>query len=156
MAHIQDRGIIEQAARLHDIGMMGLPKRLLQKVEPLTADERARISTHAQRGGNSLISQYDTREVGYLVLHHHERIDGQGYPNGLKADAIPFGSRVIAVAEAFDAMTQHAAYHEGMNVADALKTLTDGAGKQWDQRIVVAFVRHCIPRLRQQHRLVVP
>jgi HD-GYP domain-containing protein (c-di-GMP phosphodiesterase class II) len=82
-----------------------------------------------------------------MVLHHHERVDGQGYPHGLAGDRIPFGARVLAVADTFDAMTSDRAYHKGISIHQATQMLLKGRDLQWDRDIVDVFTSVVIPRL---------
>ena len=95
---------------VHDIGKVGLPPSLLGKDGPLTLDERRQMQQHSAIGERILreVAEYD--DIATIVRHHHERIDGEGYPDGICGDEIPFMSRVIAVADAYNAMTSHRPY----------------------------------------------
>jgi putative nucleotidyltransferase with HDIG domain len=132
--------IIETAARLHDIGKIGIPDEILQKPGRLTADETAVMQTHSEKGAE-LLSKYKNFARGVsMIMHHHERWDGKGYPAGLSGYAIPFGARVIAVADSFDAMTSDRPYRNALSSKQAIQVLLEGRNKQWDAGIVNAFV----------------
>ncbi|CAA9338214.1 MAG: hypothetical protein AVDCRST_MAG93-6510, partial [uncultured Chloroflexia bacterium] len=133
--------LILTAARVHDIGKIGIPDAILLKPARLTLEEEALMRTHASEGAHLLVRYPDFRRGVDVVRHHHERWDGQGYPAKLSAHAIPFGARVIAVADSFDAMTSDRPYAKGRTVATALEILQAGRGQQWDAGIVDAFVR---------------
>jgi HD-GYP domain-containing protein (c-di-GMP phosphodiesterase class II) len=132
--------LIEIAARLHDIGKLGIPDSILMKPGRLSNDETALMQTHSQKGAD-LISKYKDFARGALIIeHHHERWDGHGYPARLKGPEIPFGARVIAVADSFDAMTSDRPYRKALSQRRAIQTLLEGRGKQWDANIVNALV----------------
>jgi HD-GYP domain-containing protein (c-di-GMP phosphodiesterase class II) len=132
--------LIEVSARLHDIGKIGIPETILLKPGKLSAEEMAVMQSHPQRGAD-LISKYkDFSRGASIILHHHERWDGEGYPGRLKGYEIPFGARVIAVADSFDAMTSDRPYRKALSVQQAIQTLLEGRGTQWEPVIVNAFV----------------
>jgi HD-GYP domain-containing protein (c-di-GMP phosphodiesterase class II) len=132
--------LIEISARLHDIGKIGIPDTILLKPGKLSPEEMAVMQTHAQKGAE-LISKYkDFSRGASMIMHHHERWDGQGYPARLKEHDIPFGARVIAVADSFEAMTSDRPYRKAMSVDLAIQILLEGRGKQWDPVIVNTFV----------------
>lgn len=133
--------LIVAAARVHDIGKIGLPDRVLLKNGKLTPEDWALMQTHPEQGAQLLIHYRDFARGVAIVRHHHERWDGAGYPHGLKGKEIPFGSRIIAVADSFDAMTSDRPYRPSMSVEMALSILREGRGKQWDGEVVDAFVR---------------
>ena len=132
---------IETAARLHDLGKIGIPNGILLKPGPITPSERAEIQLHPRRGVDML------RFLGFLngtlpmIEGHHERYDGGGYPNGRRAEEIPMGGRILAVADAYDAMTSARPYRPAMTSKQAIKILKEGAGTQWDPNVVEAFLR---------------
>ncbi len=132
--------LIFAAARVHDIGKISIPDEILSKPGKLTPEETAIMQTHSQVGADLLAQYADFARGKEIVLHHHEQWDGKGYPAGLKSAAIPFGARVIAVADSFDAMTNDRPYRKAMTVDRALQILTEGRGAQWDARVVDAFV----------------
>jgi hypothetical protein len=131
---------IKFAGMLHDVGKLGVPTQVLQKTGKLTEDEFAAIQLHPMRGLEIV------REIGFLfealngIMHHHERIDGRGYPMGLAGHEIPEFARVIAVADAFDSMTTTRSYREAKSIDFALEELRNGAGTQFDPLIVEAFI----------------
>ncbi|MEV2250013.1 HD-GYP domain-containing protein [Streptomyces sp. NPDC050147] len=129
------------AGILHDVGKLGVPTRLLRKDGPLTPEERRVIELHPEYGHEMV------RGIGFLgearaaILHHHERIDGSGYPYGLVGRQIPEFARVVAVADAFDAMTSTRSYRRGRPVAAAVAELSRCAGSQFDPAMVAALRR---------------
>lgn len=133
--------LILAAARVHDIGKIGIPDDILNKTGKLTAEEWAIMTTHPEQGA-ALLQRYPDFARGVeIVRHHHESWNGSGYPQGLQHDAIPFGARVIAVADSYDAMTSDRPYRAGMSSERAISILRDGRGSQWDPHIVDACVR---------------
>lgn len=130
-----------QAARLHDVGKIGVPGEILTKPGPLTEQERRVIKTHPRVAANLLKRLFFPRECIDLVYHHHEWFDGNGYPGGAGGKDIPLGARVIAVADAFDAMISDRPYRKAMSVDDASRELQYCAGSQFDPDIVDAFTR---------------
>jgi len=133
--------LIEQAAGVHDLGKIGVPDRVLLKPGALDDGERALMWLHTEIGAQVLEHFQLFRNGRSIVLHHHERWDGAGYPAGLAGEAIPLGSRVLAVADAFDAMTADRPYRKAMPREDALDVLRHGSGSQWDPLAVGAFLR---------------
>jgi HD-GYP domain-containing protein (c-di-GMP phosphodiesterase class II) len=141
--------LIVAAARVHDIGKIGIPDSVLVKPGALTAEERAVIETHAERGADLLQRYPDFARGVEIVRHHHERWDGGGYPHRLKGTEIPFGARVIAVADSFDAMTSDRPYRRALGIDRAAALLREGRGRQWDPVLVDAFLRSVADRLEQ-------
>ncbi|WP_262055768.1 HD-GYP domain-containing protein [Streptomyces sp. STR69] len=133
--------VLRFAGILHDVGKLGVPTRLLRKDGPLTPEERRVIELHPEYGHEIV------RGIGFLgearaaVLHHHERLDGSGYPYGLLGSQIPESARVVAVADAFDAMTSTRSYRRARPVSVALEELSRCAGTQFDPLMVRALVR---------------
>jgi putative nucleotidyltransferase with HDIG domain len=133
--------VLRFAGILHDVGKLGVPTRILRKDGPLTPEERRIIELHPEYGHEMV------RGIGFLgearaaVLHHHERIDGSGYPYGLAGEQIPESARVVAVADAFDAMTSTRSYRRARPVPAALEELRRCSGTQFDPRMVTALVR---------------
>lgn len=124
---------------VHDIGKIGLPPGLLEKPGALTLDERRQMETHSEIGERILAKVDDYGEIAKIVRHHHERVDGQGYPDGLPDDEIPLISRIIAVADAYDAMTSDRPYRDAMPSRVARLRLAQAVESQFDTTVVAAF-----------------
>lgn len=124
---------------VHDIGKIGLPAGLLEKPGPLTLDERRVMQTHSEIGERILAKVDGYRDIATIVRHHHERVDGNGYPSGLVADEIPLLSRIIAVADAYNAMTSDRPYRDAMPSRVARMRLAQAVGAQFDTAVVAAF-----------------
>ncbi|MGI8708466.1 MAG: HD domain-containing phosphohydrolase [Actinomycetota bacterium] len=137
----QDRlSKLRRASVLHDVGKMRVPDRILRKAGVLTPDERAVVEEHVVLGAR-LVSRLGSAEVTDAVLHHHERWDGRGYPHGLVGERIPLYARIIAVVDAYDAMTSTRPYRTGLSSARAVEILWEEAGRQFDAEVVKHFVR---------------
>lgn len=126
------------AALLHDIGKLEIPDAILNKPDRLTEGEYAVMKHHAHYGQVLAESSPSLAGIGPLIRGHHERVDGGGYPDGHRGDAIPLGSRIIAVCDAFDAMANTRQYRDGMGTERALAILAEHAGSQWDVDVVQA------------------
>lgn len=135
----EEKQTIEYAAILHDIGKLAVPDSVLNKSDTLTYEERRIMRSHAEIGYNLLKEVPFLEEASRLILCHHERYDGKGYPNGLKGKAIPIGARLIAVADAFDNMTIEHAYRAALSKKHAFTELTKNAGTQFCPVAVKAF-----------------
>jgi len=133
--------LIVTAARVHDIGKIGTPDAILNKPGKLTPEERTVMEQHPVAGAALLTRYRDFARGVALVRHHHESWDGTGYPDGLAGTEIPFGARVIAVADSFDAMTSDRPYRRGLPIAQTAAILRAGRGTQWDATLVDAFLR---------------
>ncbi|MET9835243.1 HD-GYP domain-containing protein [Streptomyces sp. NPDC006385] len=133
--------VVRFAGILHDVGKLGVPTRLLRKDGPLTPEERRVIELHPEYGHEMVRGISFLGEARAAVLHHHERLDGSGYPYGLRGSQIPEPARVVAVADAFDAMTSTRSYSRARPVPVALRELERCAGSQFDPRMVTALVR---------------
>ncbi|MGI6711473.1 MAG: diguanylate cyclase [Bacillota bacterium] len=131
---------IKMGAALHDIGKMELPRHILNKDIPLTLSEWRDIRDHPLWGVKIMTSVPGTEHLLPLIKHHHERFDGDGYPSHLSKTDIPLGARIIAVADSFDAMTNHRPYRKKKTIPEALLELRKHAGKQWDPEIVQIFM----------------
>ncbi len=129
------------AALLHDVGKIALPDRVLSKPGPLEPDEMALVERHPVIG-YELLSDLGSPLAASFILHHHERFDGAGYPSRLAGADIPFGSRVILVADAFDALVSDRAYRSGVPVEAALREVRRGSGLQFDPLVVSALGEH--------------
>ena len=130
---------IKFGAILHDIGLLSVPVYILKKPEALTKEEWSIIRKHPVTGYNLLREIPSLDRVSSLILYHHERFDGTGYPHGIKGKLIPIGARLIAVAEAFDSMTVDHPYRAASSAKDALRELTRCSGTQFCPVAVKAF-----------------
>jgi HD-GYP domain-containing protein (c-di-GMP phosphodiesterase class II) len=130
---------IEMAGILHDIGKIGLPDAILQKPGPLGRAELAEIRTHPEIGAQ-ILSGRGLEDLRDWVLAHHERPDGLGYPRGLQDDEIPIEAKILAVADAYEAMTADRVYRAGIEERAARAELLRCAGNQFDARVVAAFL----------------
>jgi len=127
------------AGLVHDIGKIGLPPGLLEKEGPLTLEERRVMQTHSEIGERILAKVDDYAEIAEIVRHHHERVDGNGYPDNLAGEEVSIISRVIAVADAYNAMTSDRPYREAMPSRVARMRLAQAVGSQFDTSVVAAF-----------------
>ncbi|MEZ6068073.1 MAG: HD-GYP domain-containing protein [Planctomycetaceae bacterium] len=125
---------------LHDIGKIGVPDEVLRKPGRLTAEEFALIQEHPQRGYDILRGIQPLQATLAGVLHHHESLDGSGYPHGLKGDEIPLIARILAVVDTFDALTSERPYRAPRTVDEAVAVLRQGRGQQWDAELVDLFL----------------
>lgn len=137
----EEQKTVHKAALLHDIGKFVLPDRILKANERLSDDDWELIKTHPEEGAK-VVSQVDGyEEVASIILAHHERLDGGGYPNGLAGDEIPLLSRIISVADTYDVMTARDTYRDPVPADDAIAELRRVSGTQLDGDFVEAFVR---------------
>ncbi len=127
---------------LHDVGKIAVPDDVLQKPAKLTPEERAIIETHTDAGWRVLHQLEALRDVLVGVLYHHENYDGTGYPDKLVGENIPIDGRILAVCDAFDAMTSNRPYRQGMSIAKASEILRGGSGTYWDPSLVAVFLDH--------------
>lgn len=127
------------AASLHDVGKIDVPDAILRKPGPLTPEEQEVIKAHPMIGAD-LVAPAATEQVVDAIRHHHERWDGAGYPQGLAGTDIPLGARIIAVADAYDAITSARPYKTGSARKEAVGVLEEGAGVQFDADVVRAFI----------------
>jgi len=136
--------VVRRAAMIHDIGKIGVPDAILRKPAALTPSERRVMEQHALIGVRILENlKFLDAEIP-IVRHHHERWDGSGYPDGAAGPDIPAGARILAVADAFDAITSPRVYRPARRVADALRILVEESGKQFDPAVVDALIRWTI------------
>jgi diguanylate cyclase (GGDEF)-like protein len=157
MAEHEIRGV-KTAALLHDIGKLAVPEHILAKPGPLTSEEFQKVRIHPQVGAGIISAVPFPYPVAPLILSHHERWDGRGYPAGLRETEIPLGARVLSIVDYFDALTSERPYHQAMSVEGAVALLQQEAGKALDPQVVEMFVR-ILPELRadiQQLNLDVP
>ncbi len=125
---------------LHDLGRIGISESILLKRGPLDDEEREAVRRHTEIGERIAAPLEGAERFGPIIRHHHERWDGCGYPDGLAGDNIPSGARIIAIVDAFDAMTQYRPYRNPLSVADAIEELRRERGRQFDASLVDAFV----------------
>jgi putative two-component system response regulator len=135
----QDQALIHLCGLVHDIGKVGLPPGLLEKPGALTLEERRHMEQHAAIGERILANVEDYGEIARIVRHHHERVDGLGYPDGLSGDEIPLAARIIAVADAYNAMTSDRPYRDAMPSRVARLRLAQAVESQFDTAVVAAF-----------------
>ncbi len=131
---------LASAGELHDIGKIATDKHVLDKVSQLTGDEWREIKKHPETGYRILSTASEFANLADAIIAHHERWDGNGYPKGLQGEGIPFMARVIAVADAFDAMTSDRPYRPAMSMQEAAIEMNKYAGTQFDPEIVQVFL----------------
>lgn len=129
------------ASRVHDLGKIGITNDILLKPGALSREERTAMEEHPAIGAAILASFSAFQGSVDIVKHHHERWDGSGYPDRIKGDAIPLGSRIISVVDAFDSMTADRPYRRGMSVDDAVERLKNGIGSQFDPTVCATFIQ---------------
>jgi putative nucleotidyltransferase with HDIG domain len=135
----EQQHVAHLAGLVHDIGKVGLPAGLLEKPGPLTLEERRIMEEHPAIGERILSNVDGYSEIAKIVRHHHERVDGQGYPDNLTIESVPLISRIIAVADAYDAMTSGRPYRDAMPTRVARMRLAQAVGTQFDTTVVAAF-----------------
>ena len=129
------------AAFFHDIGKMNIHDAILQKASSLSREEYEIIKYHPAYGAE-ILSQFKLiNSVIPALYHHHERLDGKGYPDGLRGNAIPLGARIIAIVDAFEVMTSHRIYQESRTPIQAIEELFENAGTQFDAELVTLFYK---------------
>src|SRR5437868_3121105 len=131
---------VEVAALLHDIGKIGVPDSILKKQGPLTPDERAVINRHPEYSWSILRLFPGLQDASLYALHHHENVDGTGYPAGLKGAEVPLVSRIVSVIDAYDAMVSNRCYRKGLSHQEAVRRLLESSGTQFDRNVVQAFI----------------
>jgi putative two-component system response regulator len=134
--------VLHHGGMLHDVGKIGIPEAILGKPSHLTAEEFALMREHPLKGVEICrpLRSRMIAEALPIIRHHHERVDGRGYPDGLRGDEIPLVARIMAISDAYDAMTSDRPYRQGMPPEQALEVLRAGAGTQWDRELVEEFV----------------
>jgi HD-GYP domain-containing protein (c-di-GMP phosphodiesterase class II) len=145
---------LETASLLHDLGKIGISDAILRKPGPLTDSEMAQLRKHSEYGWAILkrISGFETAAL--YILHHHERIDGRGYPAGLTGDQIPIAARIVGIVDAFDAMVSNRCYRRAVSVEEALRRLREASGTQFDGDIVNEFAAIVEMEVDEIHALV--
>lgn len=135
---------LHYAASLHDIGKIGVSPSIVNKLGSLTESELSAMRLHSIIGIRILENIEGLRGALPFIKHHHERWDGNGYPDGLPGESIPLGARIIAVAETFDIMTSEVPWRHGMAKSEAAEELRRCAGTQFDPTVVEAFLKHVL------------
>jgi putative nucleotidyltransferase with HDIG domain len=135
----EDQQLAHLCGLVHDIGKVGLPPGLLEKPGPLTLEERRQMEEHPAVGERILSNVENYTDIARIVRHHHERVDGNGYPDGLVGDDVPLISRILAVADAYDAMTSDRPYREAMPSRVARLRIAQAVDSQFDTTVVAAF-----------------
>lgn len=138
---IFDQNMLYIGALLHDIGKVTIPETILKKSSKLTTNEYEIIKTHPQAGIEVLESVFPETplEIKDMILHHHERIDGKGYPYNLKGNEIPYLARILSVIDSYDAMTSNRCYQQRLTIGHAMNELIKGKNTQFDAEIVEIF-----------------
>jgi HD-GYP domain-containing protein (c-di-GMP phosphodiesterase class II) len=131
---------VELGALLHDVGKLGVPKSIVRKAGPLTEPERTLMRRHTVHGERMLLRDAELAHIAEIVRASHERWDGDGYPDGLAGERIPLASRIIAAADAFDAMTTNRPYRRARSLEDARAEMIACAGTQFDPLVVTALL----------------
>ncbi len=139
LAH-PDMGTLRLAALLHDIGKIGIPDHILRKPDKLTSEEWEEVKKHPITGEHILKSSAGLEEVRTAVRCHQERYDGKGFPDSIRGEAIPLHSRIIAIADAYDAMTSDRSYRSALSKEAALREVERCAGAQFDPELVLVFL----------------
>jgi HD-GYP domain-containing protein (c-di-GMP phosphodiesterase class II) len=139
--HPDDVAVVEMAGRVHDVGKIGIKSTVLMKPGQLTAAEWQEMRSHPEVGARLVAKFPEFARGTALVRHHHERYDGTGYPDRLAGARIPLGARVLAVADAWDAMTSHRAYRRALDLERVYTELERGRGTQFDPIVLDAFLR---------------
>jgi HD-GYP domain-containing protein (c-di-GMP phosphodiesterase class II) len=135
----QELQILEYGALLHDVGKIAVPDAILQKGGPLTEEEWSVMRQHPCLGWEILHGIAFLTDALPIVLHHHERFDGRGYPDGLEGDNVPLGARIFAVADAFDAMTADRHYRQALTLDQAMGELHANSGTQFDPEVIAVL-----------------
>jgi putative nucleotidyltransferase with HDIG domain len=134
-----DQELVHLCGLVHDVGKIGLPAGLLEKPGALTLEERRQMERHSEIGEGILRNVDDYARIAEIVRHHHERVDGNGYPDRLAGDDIPLLARIIAVADAYNAMTSDRPYRDAMPSRVARLRLAQAVESQFDTSVVAAF-----------------
>ena len=136
-----DADLVRRGAQLHDIGKIGIKSAVLRKPGPLTAEEVDHVRSHPAIGEQILAPMLEERAILDIVRHHHERWDGLGYPDRLRGPAIPLVARIVAIADAYDAMTTTRPYRPALSAAQAVAEIRDEAGRQFDPDLARTAIR---------------
>lgn len=134
------RQILYESAMLHDIGKIEVPDYILNKPDKLTSEEYDVIKEHSIIGYNAIKGIEELKPLCPIILYHHERVDGHGYPAKLRDSNIPLLARILAIADSFDAMTSYRPYRDAMTIQKAAEELRNNAGSQFDVQLVDCFL----------------
>ncbi len=132
--------VLSNGALLHDVGKVGIGNEILNKVEKLEEAEIETLRTHSRLGATIVSRAANLVPCAEIVLHHHEKYDGSGYPHGIRGEEIPLGARILAIADAYAAMTSERPYSKALSRQEALDELRREAGKQFDPHLVEIFI----------------
>jgi putative nucleotidyltransferase with HDIG domain len=146
----RDRRALLYSTLLHDLGKIGIDQRIMEKRERLTPQEWEIIRAHPINSVKILSSFPCFLDISPIIRHHHERFDGTGYPDGLKGEQIPFMSRLITVVDAFVAMTNVRTYQASLTISDALETIEENKGKQFDPKLTTPFIALVLETLKRR------
>ncbi len=133
---------LELLTKFHDLGKVGIPDRILKKEGPLTSEEWQVMKTHCRIGERIASASGELQTIAGLILHHHEKWDGTGYPVGLKGEAIPIECRILALVDAYDAMTNDRPYRKALSFETAIEEIKRCSGSQFDPELVVVFLKY--------------
>jgi putative nucleotidyltransferase with HDIG domain len=136
-----ETGVIRRAAMVHDIGKIAVPDSILRKRGALDDHERRIMQRHVLAGVKIIDQMHFLERETPIVRHHHEHWEGGGYPDGISGEAVPLGARILAVADAFDAITSNRVYRNARSVSDALRILVEESGHQFAPEVVDAMVK---------------
>jgi putative two-component system response regulator len=136
----EERYMLELSAWMHDVGKIGVPDSILIKPAPLTPKEFAVMKEHPAKGAEIVGEIEEFGQVADVIRHHHERVDGRGYPDGLRGAAIPLASRIILIADSFEAMVADRSYRRSLGREAAIRELQEHSGTQFDQSLTQAFI----------------
>ena len=134
-------GVVRRAAMIHDIGKIAVPDSILRKRGALDDHERRIMQGHVLAGVKIIDQMHFLERETPVVRHHHEHWTGGGYPDGIAGEAVPLGARILAVADAFDAITSNRVYRKARSVSDALRILVEESGRQFDPGVADAMVK---------------
>ena len=148
---LEQRATLRRGALLHDIGKIGVPDHILRKPGPLTENEWYTMKAHPDLGAKIIANVPFLEEVAVIIRAHHERWDGNGYPERMAGEEIPLGARIFAVADSFDAMTSDRPYRRGRQLDEALIEIETCSGTQFDPRVVAAFLAVSMHRMEAIH-----
>jgi HD-GYP domain-containing protein (c-di-GMP phosphodiesterase class II) len=145
--------ILKYGAYLHDIGKIHIPEEVLNKKMPLSDEEWRILKQHPLNGVNIIKPIESLNDVTPLILHHHERYDGLGYPSQLKGEEIPYLARILTVVDSFDAMTSDRPYRKGKSFDEAIEEIKLNSGKQFDPQIASSLIEALTKRKNDFNRI---